>query len=70
MNFSIIFQCLSPADVLELSGLVDSQTVSATELSTLSALLIHQYENSSCMEHVEETKTQHHTHRAVSSAEG
>ena len=64
-----VFQCLSPSNVLELSGIINTENVSTKELSTLSAILVHLYENSSCMKH-EETQAAHHAHQLVSSAEG
>lgn len=60
--------CLSPTDVIELSGLANAQNVTTTQLSTLAAILVHLYENSSCMDH-SETSTEPHAHRVPSSAE-
>lgn len=60
--------CLSPSDVLEISGLVNTQNVTTAQLSTLAAILVHLYENSSCVDH-KDTSTGLHTHRVPSSAE-
>lgn len=66
----LLKSCLSPSDVLELSGLVTSQTVTPAELSTLSAILVHLYENSSCMNQNEHSdRIGRHTHHVPSSAE-
>lgn len=65
----LLNSCLSPSDILKLSGLVNSQPATQAELSTLSAILVHMYENSSCMTHGEDSHLGHHGHRTPSSAE-
>lgn len=66
----LLESCLSPSDVLELSGLVNSKTVTSSELSTLAAILVHLYENSSCVTHTDHAKSDHKApHTQPSSAE-